>query len=588
MLFEELVIYSCKDNIILKEYKFNKNGVSIILGEKNRERLEGDSNGVGKTTFVEILRCLLGQKIKKTIVNSKEINDNKIFTYLKCKMDRKTVYLGKKLYEQNGYILYSNKVTYELHKWEFFEEDKYREKVEKLMISNSESVYNIKLSSINEYLIRDSIEGFIDLIRPKRHADVSAACLAYLCGLPYWLEMEINKIKTKINKLKIKKQYISSLNDEIADIKIEKKKLQIEVEELNESIANLKMIDSISLYEEHYKIAREQYAELEKIKLKKERQCKQYRKNIKSLEQNKYNSEKLVQLEDFYKQILKYFPENLTKSYKEVVEFYDFMDKNRSYIYTQNIEKLMIEIGELKLKIKNLRNTMESYSKMINNKEFSEDYNYLISILNEKHKLLSDAEYKIEVYDSQRNINKEINKYKAEILENNNKFQKLFDQYEELINMISSDFEKMVEISYNQQGELIFEYNNSVDGRSNTGRIKIHSKIPDEESHGIKIMKIVMFDLACLFSRIRNDDKIKFLIHDGAMTLPDNKLAKMNLIEHVDKKLKEMKVGQYIITTNVSDFTDKQIKKFYKDNYVIKALDKNKDENRCLGIKFVT
>lgn len=146
----------------------------------------------------------------------------------------------------------------------------------------------------------------------------------------------------------------------------------------------------------------------------------------------------------------------------------------------------------------------------------------------------------------------------------------------------------MVSKAYNEQGYLLLEYNNSVDGKSTTGRLKISSKIPDEESHGIKIMKIIMFDLACLLSRIRNNDEINFLVHDGAMTIPDNKLAKFNLIEFADEKLKEVKKGQYIITTNISDFTSEQVKGFYERGYVIKALDKSKDENRCLGLRFVT
>ena len=588
MLFEELIVYSFKENKILNKYKFNAIGVSIVLGEKDRNRLEGDSNGVGKTTFVELMRCLLGQKIKKNTLTSKEIIDNKVFIYIKCNVNNSTMYLGKKLYEQDGYILNKDKIDYEISKWDKKNENDYREKIEAILVKNKEDVYNVKLSSLNEYILRDSIEGFVDIFRINRHQDASAACLAYLGGLPYWLEMEINKIKAKIRKLKIKKDFVNSLKDEITDFRFKKKKLQIEVDELNESIANLNITISIKLYEEKYKQAREEYSNFKKIILRNEKQANQYKHNIVSLKQNKDNSDKLINLKDFYEQLLNYFPKSLEKSYEEVVKFYAFMEGNREIIYAKNIEALESNIKTFKKKLEKVEGAMESYSDILNNKGISEDYNWLINELNEKHKILSEVEYKIEVYESQKKINEEINGYKAEILSKNIKFQKLFEKYEQVVQYIVDDFSEMVLKAYNEDGYLLLEYNNSVDGKSTTGRIKFSSKIPDEESHGIKTMKIIIFDLACLFSRIRNKDKMNFLVHDGAMTMPDNKLAKFNLIEFADKKLKELKKGQYIITTNISDFTSEQINEFYERGYVIKALDKSKDENRCLGVRFVT
>lgn len=433
MVFEELIVYSYKENKIMKKYEFNTIGVSIVLGEKDRERLEGDSNGVGKTTFVELMRCLMGQKIKKTTLKSKEIIDNKIFVYIKCSLNNKTMYLGKKLYEQDGYILNKGKIDYEITKWEKKNENDYREEIESILVKNKEDVYNVKLSSLVEYILRDSIEGFVDILRIRRHPDVSASCIAYLSGLPYWLEMEINKIKAKIVKLKIKKDFVNSLKDEIADFRFEKKKLQVEVDELNKSISSLNITIGIRLYEENYKQAREEYSNLKKIILRNEKQANQYKQNITSLKQNKDNSDKLINLKCFYEQLLNYFPESLEKSYEEIVEFYAFMEGNREIIYTKNIEDLEMNIKILREKLQITEDTMESYSDILNNKEISEDYNWLINELNDKHKILSEVEYKIEVYESQKKINEEINKYKVDILSKNIEFQKLFDKYEQVV-----------------------------------------------------------------------------------------------------------------------------------------------------------
>ncbi|MGN2338370.1 DUF2326 domain-containing protein [Clostridium cagae] len=513
MIFEELIIYSYKDKRILKEFKFNKVGVSIILGEKDRDKIEGDSNGVGKTTFVELIRCILGQKFQSKFLKSRELIDNAIFVYMKCLIDNKTIFLGKHISSQDGYILYSEKVDFNLDKWERYSEEKYRYKVQELLVENNNELYNVKLASLNEYIIRDEEIGFVDIIRPKRHEDISTACLMYLCRLPYWFEMEINKIKNEINKLKSKKNYINSLDDDIADIRIQKKKLRKEIDDLNKNISNLNIISNIELYEERYKKAKEQYSILKKDMLKKQRQMKQYKRNISSLRQNKENSKMLLELEEFYNQIMGYFPEKLIKSYNEVVEFYTFMDSNRGQIYENNMFKLDNDIKLIKEKISNLEKNISQYSDIINNNDFLIDYNYLTNELNEKYKKLSEIEYKINVYDSKKGIIEDINDYKADILKENKKLQDLFKEYDSIRKNITNDFEEMVKYVYNQEGELSLEYNNSVDGCSNTGRIKIHCKIPDEDSHGIKTMKIMMFDIACLLSRIRNDDEIQFLVH---------------------------------------------------------------------------
>lgn len=278
MILEELIIYSYKEEKVLKKFEFNAVGVSIILGEKDRNKIEGDSNGVGKTTFIELMRCILGQKFQSKFLKSKELIEASIFVYMKCKVNNKTIFLGKHIRSQDGYIYYNEKIDFNLELWEKYSEEDYRHKIQEILIKNDNKSYPITLASLNEYIIRNEEVGFIDIIRPKRSVDISTACLMYLCRLPYWSEMEINKIKNEISKLNVKKNYINSLEDDIANIKIQKKRLKKEIDDLNEDILNLSIINNIELYEERYKVAKEEYSILKKTMLKKQRQMKQYKK----------------------------------------------------------------------------------------------------------------------------------------------------------------------------------------------------------------------------------------------------------------------------------------------------------------------
>lgn len=81
MILKQLIVYSFRNKIVEKEYSFNDFGLNIILGVKKDENDE--SNGVGKTTMVECIKCLLGSSIPVDFTKSTVLYEKDIFLVLK-------------------------------------------------------------------------------------------------------------------------------------------------------------------------------------------------------------------------------------------------------------------------------------------------------------------------------------------------------------------------------------------------------------------------------------------------------------------------------------------------------------------------
>lgn len=69
--------------------------------------------------------------------------------------------------------------------------------------------------------------------------------------------------------------------------------------------------------------------------------------NIEGLEQRHKRMRELVDLKAYFKQITKYFPEDLEKNYDDMEKFFAYMLENRGDYFKSRIEKLEEELEKL-------------------------------------------------------------------------------------------------------------------------------------------------------------------------------------------------------------------------------------------------
>ena len=580
MLLKELYVISLKEKEIIRKYVFNTSGLNVILGVAKK-----DSNGVGKTAMVDAIRMLLGAKMPEDFQHKEELAQRDILLVLKIEVNGKVLYLARQIIDdENGYI--SENVALDLKGWNMYDLESYRIKVQDYVFGNLNYEEAPSLQTIREYLIRDEKQGFSDITLSKRKAIKNSQCLDFLSLLPIYYETEINKLKNEQASLQTEIKIIKTLAKDITKLKSDKIKLESEINRIKNMLDSVNVSDKIDYDEEKYILAKKELKKVESQIFKKEYSKKQFEQNVEGLEQRHQKMCELVNLQIYYEQILKYFPEELKKNYEEMEMFFSYMLENRGDYFKNRIEKLEGELEKLQNEKKGLQKIISESTKIFQNTQLVDDIHNINEQLNVEYQKLADIKMKIDKYNEINKLTKELNAKGKEILEKTFEYEKDYNQYEDNIINIETHFKTLTETAYDESGDLTYNYENDVKKSSATGRVKITCQIADENSHGRLYMKINMFDLALFLNRIDLNAGCQFLIHDGSYCKP-NPDAKAKVIKYVDEYLKRKGTGQYFITINKSELDEKDLEFLKSQGTVVAEFDREyKDTHRFFGFKY--
>lgn len=575
MILKELYVISLKDKEIIKKYVFNSVGMNIILGVAKK-----DSNGIGKTAMVDAIRMVLGEKMPEDFLHKEELAKRDILIVLKVEIGEEVQYLARQIIdEENGYM--ADKVVMDIKAWKVYDLEAYREKIQ------SYAFLNLNEEDVPSFqAIRDEKQGFNDITLPRRRAIQNSQCLIFLSLLPVNFEVDINKLKNEQAALQSEIKVIKTIAKDITKLKNDKIKLESEINRMKNMLDSINVNDKIDYDEERYILAKKKLKNIESQIFKKEYSKKQFEQNIEGLEQRHKKMCELVNLQSYYEQMLKYFPEDLSKNYDEMEKFFAYMLENRGNYFKQRIEKLEEELEGLQKDKKQLQKTISESTRIFQNTQIVDDIHNINEQLNLEYLKLADVKMKIDKYNEINQLTKALNKKGKEILEKTLQYEQEYNQYEESVLNIKHHFKKLTEVAYEESGDLEYFYENDVKISSATGRIKITCQIADENSHGRLYMKINMFDLALFLNRVDKNSGCKLLIHDGSYCKP-NPDAKAKIINYVDQYLKEKELGQYFITLNKSEISPKDIKNLRTQGMVVAEFDReHKDTNRFFGFKY--
>lgn len=584
MILEELIVYSRSNCKILKRYPFNTVGVNIILGIKKEK--EEESNRVGKTSFVESIRYLLGSRIPDIFKKKSKILEEDITLILTVSNNRGKLYLARVISDENiGYINRTGELNFNIHEWEQYKDKQYKDEVEKIFMSGNKIANPPTFAALREYLIRDEKKGFND-ITLSRKAVNQYKVLAYLFGLDGSAENEISKLKEKEKTLNDRIKFIDSIVSDIATLRVKEKKLTDELKELTDISQKIEVTKNIEISKKDYKKLKKNYNEINEKILKLESIKEQYRVNIENLKVTVSKVKELDDVKEFYNQVLKYFPDDLAQNYDDSLEFYQFMLSSRGRYFNERIDKVSDMISSLEEKKKKIENEIDKQVDTLQSTTVVGDINNILQMISDKNKELSDVTTQIEQYDSKDQIINEIDELQQEIITKTNMNREVFQSYKDIVTNAQIRFNQIVEETYNESGSLLIEFNSKTGKKDTTGRIKFTCNIKDDQSHGRSYMKINMFDLTWLLQRVEYNYPIQFLIHDGSYVKPDNNKAKYKLLSFIDNYLKDVGRGQYFVTMNIGELEEEDIKNIEDKNFIVAKLDNEKTEDRFMGIKY--
>ncbi|MGR5953118.1 hypothetical protein ACT7DP_15340 [Bacillus paranthracis] len=151
--------------------------------------------------MVESINYLLGGSCPKDFIGKKALLEKDILLVLEVELNKGTVFLGRLINQsENGYILNSQHITFDLGNWLFRDSDAYKEYINEFLI-------NLKpiepsFAALREYIIRDEKKGFMDIGLPNRKALNEYMYLSFLFGLPHNFENEISVSKKGTKNIK--------------------------------------------------------------------------------------------------------------------------------------------------------------------------------------------------------------------------------------------------------------------------------------------------------------------------------------------------------------------------------------------------
>lgn len=584
-------IYSNKPEIF-QRINFNDT-FNVILGDvkvpKNKER---DSHNLGKTLLISIIDFLLLKKITPNHffkVNSEKFRDFVFYGEIALNS-------GEYLTIKRG-VIKNTKVSIKIHNekhrnyclytdWDY-EDILIKEAKQKLdELLNLSIIKPFDYRKGLGYLLRTQAD-YNDLFKlASKHQGKDKDWKPYLAKIlgldsdliekKYCIEDEITPVEDEIEKLKKKIDYDPKDYDRLKG-KITLIDHQIEKEEGR--------YDRFNFYMEENEINKE-------LVDKTENQITANRNRLYNLDYEIEQIQKSLEsgidfnfkrVEDLFSEAKIYFPDQLAKEYKDLVNFHTLLNQDRNERLTTRLKELTLLKSDLENDLQNLNEIRQDYLSFLRDKDVFRKFKTLQGEIIEKKALKMDLESDFnkicEIIDlekkkgeKERFLQTIVDKVNEEIIKNNSEiYEEIRITYNELVrNVIDKNAELNIEL--NKKNNITF----SESITESIGKEK--KKTSQSEGTSYKQILCACFDLAIL-KTYYNKKFYHFVYHDGVLERLDDR-KKEKYLEVVRKICEQNKV-QYIFTAIDSDLPFIDGKKLsFKDEEVVLRLHDKDDSGR--------
>jgi len=468
------------DNPKFSTIKF-KDGLNLIVGTKIDKDKKETSNGVGKTISIQLINYLLA-------------GQNKL--------------LDQVLQDLTTSVTLQLKIEDEIHQisrnGEIISLDDQKLRLRELKEFLDKSVNN------DSFTFRDLFLRFNRQSYEKATAQISTeeafknnAINAWLLGLDI---SYIEKKKELYNKQEALKQIIAYLKE--LQESVDKEEIYETKEELDKIE---KDIENFEIAEDYYQI-KEKADELTLLLRDSENRLSMLKRDLNLREElisvNKQEDVDISRVKRIYNEAKFFLDDKVIKHLEAVKEFHDTLFKNRKKKAEEEIEILTKEIGIEKQRIESLDKERSELLQYLESKGALEEYNKLLRYRDELKNKLQDLEAKEkekERYkEEKQQLKLEIDKFELELIKESKKMKSKFESLATKFRDISNEF-------YEKPGYLDIDINPTMKAKY---VYKIDPKIQADESSGIGMMKIFIYDML-LYAL--NPDLIGFSSHDNIL-----------------------------------------------------------------------
>ncbi|MEG1338416.1 DUF2326 domain-containing protein [Cetobacterium sp.] len=553
----KISIFNPQEDLV-REVKFNKEGLSIILGKiMDAKQKEKSSNSIGKTLLLLFINYILGSNSTSKLF-SKFLND----------------------WTVEGEVLVNNE---EVIIKRVIGTDGVFYKGQKYELENFKELLGINRAELEKIFLLKYRENIIS----TRFPNPSIKDFEVFCSLMNFDFVEDLKKYDKLRDEKEKKsksikEMLKILEISLKDIKKELFNInkQLEEKEKEMSDLNLKLedLDLTSINSNIVKGYTQNSDTLKKLEFKRYKFQMENDNLRRYLEESNKLDKGSLMIENLYKKAKVDLGDKVVKRFDDVKGFFETIYQNRLSTITKEIRNNDDQIKDLESQIDSLKSAIKVELKIISESKL---YQEIINNISKINSEIQDLNYKRGSLSSLNDLLFKIEKMEEEIEIKKLEISRKFEAYQEKLTTINNFVYECVKDIFATNVTVFFDFAISNNGRKKS-LFDLDLTLDGDTGEGRKAVKNILMD----FIIFKFSNKSEFLIHDSACF---SGIDSRNIISIIllGKRIAEEENKQYIVSLNTFQYSgiDSDFDELINSQKVIELTDEGV-ENKLLRVEF--
>lgn len=553
----KISIFNPQEDLV-REVKFNKEGLSIILGKiMDAKQKEKSSNSIGKTLLLLFINYILGSNSTSKLF-SKFLND----------------------WTVEGEVLVNNE---EVIIKRVIGTDGVFYKGQKYELENFKELLGINRAELEKIFLLKYRENIISTRFPNPSIkDFEVFCS--LMNFDFLEDLEkYDKLRDeKEKKSKSIKEMLKILEISLKDIKKELFNInkQLEEKEKEMSDLNLKLedLDLTSINSNIVKGYTQNSDTLKKLEFKRYKFQMENDNLRRYLEESNKLDKGSLMIENLYKKAKVDLGDKVVKRFDDVKGFFETIYQNRLSTITKEIRNNDDQIKDLESQIDSLKSAIKVELKIISESKL---YQEIINNISKINSEIQDLNYKRGSLSSLNDLLFKIEKMEEEIEIKKLEISRKFEAYQEKLTTINNFVYECVKDIFATNVTVFFDFAISNNGRKKS-LFDLDLTLDGDTGEGRKAVKNILMD----FIIFKFSNKSEFLIHDSACF---SGIDSRNIISIIllGKRIAEEENKQYIVSLNTFQYSgiDSDFDELINSQKVIELTDEGV-ENKLLRVEF--
>ena len=546
-------------------------GMNLLLADKTAESTTGDSrNGAGKSSFVKILRYLLGGKLDKSLKNP-DLNRHVFRTALE--LDSESVTDVRRPTSPMTRVCVNGRSQ---------AVDEWRSRLGRVF-GLSDRAQRPTLGQLTGQLVRTY---FHDAVRVDPH-DSDVACgirIGYLLGfspdvLNKAIEVsELEKHRTALRKA-IRAGALPSLRLSDAELRAQLAKVKSRRRRMEHELAGFRVDEQ---YADHQRRADQLSAELRRLNdsaLALRRRQREIEEVTRAEQPSAASADDADdRLRVMYEEVGLVLPDATTRRFDEVAEFHASVIRNRRLFLQSELESVQERLRTAKERIARLDAERAQVMELLDQSMALDTFRKAEAELTGLDAAIADLEQRLQQAEA---LTEGDLKRKAMALNAQTALRTEYAERAEALDEAMALFSQLGrEIYSDRDVSLLIE-------PTGKGVLKVVPRIDGDSSTGISEVKTFLLDIVCLVTAIRGSRAPRILVHDSLLfdSMDERQIASCL---NIGARLADEHGFQYIVTMNSDRLEAVEREGFERRDYVIDPILTDKgDTGGLFGFRFV-